>query len=344
MSTTSYTPTPGAGALQPTLPQTVIRPLLRRKTMILSVLLALLLIVSSMILSFYAYVAWTLARPHIDQLTSNPMKASKLAYTNVTFPSLSGNSELEGWFIPSADATKTVIFSHGYGGNREEIWVPLYKLASKLHEQKYNVLMFDYGYVKPYNNRLMTGGIQESQELLGAIDYVKKTTGGAIYIWGFSMGAGTALQSALQNNTDIAGMILDSTFLLNPDTLYHNIVQIAQIPKYPSLPLIRFFFPILNGVSLHEVPYQKVASTSYSMPIFFIHGTADKKAPYDLVESLYKQQHNTASELWILPKAEHELLYRAEPRAYVNRTLSFLNSLGHPPTNVHAASGIPSSL
>ncbi|MNY37864.1 hypothetical protein D3C86_1724530 [compost metagenome] len=139
-------------------------------------------------------------------------------------------------------------------------------------------------------------------------------------------------------------MILDSTFLLNADTLYLNMNQIVNIPRYPSLPLVRLFLPLLNGVSLHDVPIQKVTTTSYDMPIFMIHGTNDNKAPHTLVETMFKQQHNTASKLWILPNAKHELLYRAEPKTYVRRTLDFLGSIDLTPTSEHVNAGIPSSL
>lgn len=322
MSSTSLSP----GSLQPTLDQVVTRPLLRKKRLVLTILISFLTLCTSLLLAFHAYIAWTLARPHIDPLHSDPMRAVGLPYSSVTFPSLNASSNLDGWFIP-APSDKTVIFSHGYGGNREELWVPLYNLARELHLQNYNVLMFDYGYVHPGNEHVMTGGIQESQELLGAINYVKHLSGGPIYIWGFSMGAGTALQAALQNTTDISGMILDSTFMLNPDTLYHNMKQVVNVPKFPSLPLVRLFFPLLNGVSLHEVPYKKVTSTAYSMPIYFIHGTEDYKAPYEMVEDIFKVQNNEQSKLWIIPKAQHELLYRAEPKKYVRSTLSFLNGL-----------------
>ncbi|MDD9271107.1 alpha/beta hydrolase [Paenibacillus sp. GCM10023248] len=339
MPSTSLSP----GSIQPTLDQVVTRPIVRKRRLILTILISILTLCMSLLLAFHAYIAWTLARPHIDPLHSDPMRAVGLPYSSITFPSLNGTSHLDGWFIP-AQSNKTVIFSHGYGGNREELWVPLYNLARELHMQSYNVLMFDYGYVQPGNERIMTGGIQESQELLGAIQYVKHLSDGPIYIWGFSMGAGTALQAALQQGSDISGMILDSTFMLNPDTLYHNMKQVVNVPKFPSLPLVRLFFPLLNGVSLREVPYKKVTSTDYSMPIYFIHGTEDSKAPYEMVEDIFKVQHDAQSKLWIIPKAQHELLYRAEPKKYVSTTLSFLNGLSTPaPAAVHS-SGIPSSL
>jgi pimeloyl-ACP methyl ester carboxylesterase len=331
MSSTSITPQP----LNPApLEQTVVlsRPLIRRKKLLLTLLLSVLLFCTSLLLAFHAYIAWTLARPIIDPLHSNPMLAVGLPYENITFPSRNQKSSLEGWFIPG-NSDKTLIFSHGYGGNREELWVPLYSLAQELHKQNYNVLMFDYGYVHPDSNRIVTGGVQESQELLGAVDYVKHHVNGDIYIWGFSMGAGTSLQAALQGGDDISGMILDSTFLLNPDTLYHNMKQYVNVPKFISLPLVRLFYPLLNGVSLQEVPYQKVISAKYSMPIFFIHGTQDTKAPYEMTEDIFNNQRsNPQSQLWILPNAQHELLYRAEPQAYITKTMKFLNELSLPYT------------
>jgi fermentation-respiration switch protein FrsA (DUF1100 family) len=327
MSTTSLSPQP----LNPVpLEQTASRVLGRKKKILLTVLLSFSLFCTSLLLGFHAYMAWTLARPHIDPLHTNPTLAVGLPYENVTFPGRNETSRLEGWFIPG-NSDKTVIFSHGYGGNREELWVPIYNLAQELHKQNYNVLMFDYGYVHPGSKRIVTGGVQESMELLGAIDFIKQKVQGHVYIWGFSMGAGTALQAALQDKGDIEGMILDSTFLLNPDTLYHNMKQYVNVPKFPSLPLVRLFFPLLNGVSLQEIPYQKVTNTDYKMPIFFIHGTEDYKAPYEMIEGIFSKQHNNKkSQQWILPSAQHELLYRAEPQAYMQRTMTFLEDVSAP--------------
>lgn len=312
------------------LEQTASHPLARKKRTIITLLLSLLVVCISLLLAFHAYIAWTLARPQIDPLNSNPTLAIGLPYESIVFPSRNGASRLEGWFIPGS-TKKTVIFSHGYGGNREELWVPLYSLAQELHKQNYNVIMFDYGYVHPDSKRIVTAGVQESQELLGAVDFVKNKIGGPVYIWGFSMGAGTALQAALQSKDDIAGMILDSTFLLNPDTLYHNMKQYVNVPKFPSLPLVRLFFPVLNGVSLKQIPAQKVTSTAYNMPIFFIHGDQDHRAPYEMIENIYaNQKGNPRSHLWILPSGQHELLYRAKPETYLKRTISFLQELSVP--------------
>ncbi|TDF97250.1 alpha/beta hydrolase [Paenibacillus piri] len=300
----------------------------RRLRQLLVILLSALLLLFSLILGFHAYIAWTLARPHIDPLRSNPELSIGAPYENIQFPSLNGGSNLSGWFVPAErlpETSKTVIFSHGYGGNREEIWVPIYSLAKELHKQNYNVLMFDYGYVQPKES--VTGGIRESQELLGAVQYARQKGSGGVFIWGFSMGAGTALQAALQTK-DIDGMILDSTFILEPDTLYHNMKQVANLPKFPSQPLVHLFFPLINGVSLNQIPYDKVKEAKYSVPIFFIHSKNDERAPFEMAQDIFRNQSdNSGSQLWLLTKEKHELIFKGNKKDYLTMTMGFLNGL-----------------
>ncbi|GAA3409884.1 alpha/beta hydrolase [Paenibacillus hodogayensis] len=294
----------------------------RKKMWILLPLAILFGLFACAILAFHGYIAWMLARPAIAPLSSNPLLAVGLPYEDVSFTSSDGGSALNGWFIPAEGSDKVVVFSHGYGGNREELWVPLYSLAKELNNQHFNVLLFDYGYVQP--NLSVTGGVRESRELQGAIDFVKHQGMKHTYVWGFSMGAGTALQTALYSK-EIEAMILDSTFLLEPDTMFHNIKQQVDLPRFPSLPLIRFFFPILNGTSMEQIPYQTVKESNYAIPLFFIHGKKDVKAPYDVVELIYENQTSPRSSLWLLPEGRHELLYKANKKEYLKRTMAFWN-------------------
>ncbi|WP_240417920.1 alpha/beta hydrolase [Paenibacillus periandrae] len=312
----------------------------RRVKQVLIALLSLLLLLFSLLMAFHAYVAWSLARPHIDPLRSNPSLSFGAAYEDITFPSLNDSSVLSGWYIPAASSAnigKTVIFSHGYGGNREEIWVPLYSLAQELHKQNYNVLMFDYGYVQPEISA--TGGIRESQELLGAVKYAKEKGAESVYIWGFSMGAGTALQAALQTK-DIDGMILDSTFILEPETMYHNMKQMANLPKFPSLALVHLFFPLINGVSLNQIPYTQVKEAQYQMPILFIHGKQDQRAPYEMVQEIFRNQSASSNaQLWLTPNDTHELIFKAQKKTYLSVTMGFLKGMNTKPA-LAANSGI----
>ncbi len=284
-------------------------------------------------LSYLYYYAWTFTHPKIDPLFSNPMAAYQLSYSNIEFLSMDNNSHMNGWYIPSATSLstaskKTVIFSHGYAGNREEIWVPLYDLAQALHLHNYNVLMFDYGYVNRDQNpsRVVTAGVREAGELLGAVRYAKQLGAEQIYIWGFSMGAGTALQAALQHS-EVDGMILDSTFLLQPNVLEHIVPNYYPHISKIFLPVVDSLLPFTGGVKLSRIPYDQVNSTNYSIPLFMIHGLKDTQAPFTITTQIFEQQTHPRSELWLPPDRGHEMTYRFQSEEYVERALSFLNQI-----------------
>ncbi|MBD2871242.1 alpha/beta hydrolase [Paenibacillus arenilitoris] len=281
---------------------------------------------------FHGYVAWMLAYPFVAPLASNPKDAIGVEYEDVVFPSRSGDTTVSGWFIPagsdSADAessTRTVIFSHGYGANREESWVPMYELSEMLHGLNYNILLFDYGYASKQYKAPATGGLEEAQQLLAAVDYVKSRGAEDIVVWGFSMGAGTALQAGLQTDA-IDAMILDSLFIPSPEALFDNLNQFVSLPRF-SLPLIQSLIPLWTGTSFGNIPAEEVISNVYDIPLFIMHGTNDVKAPYQTAEAVAEGQGNVLSRTWIVQDGQHELLFRAHPSEYIQRAALFLSQV-----------------
>jgi pimeloyl-ACP methyl ester carboxylesterase len=184
--------------------------------------------------------------------------------------------------------------------------------------------MFDYGFASIKHSTPATGGRIESQQLLGAIQFARRQGSDELIVWGFSMGAGTALQAALHPEP-IDAMILDSTFIADDDTLYHNMRNLIDIPKYPSVSLIRWFIPFMNGNWLEQTPSAQIQEKAYDFPILLIHGTADDKAPTYLSENVAKAQTNVLSQLWVVPDAIHEMIFRTHPEEYVQRTTAFLD-------------------
>jgi pimeloyl-ACP methyl ester carboxylesterase len=300
--------------------------MIRLKHIIVSLLLSVFFFFVFCFIALHAYIAWVLSNPTVAPLYSNPYQAKGLAYEEITFPAKDGSRIMQGWYIPSEGAAKTIVFSHGYGANREESWVPMYDLAHYAHSLKFNVVMFDYGFASKNNKDIATGGKKESQQLLGAIQFAKDKGADEIVVWGFSMGAGTALQAGLVTE-DVDAMILDSTFLLEPDTLYHNIKQNIDLPRQPSLAIMELLFPVLNGTGLDQIPYSKVKSEDYPFPVLFMHGTRDDKAPYPIAEELAANQSNPFSDSWIVEDSHHELLFREHPREYLRRVSAFLGNV-----------------
>lgn len=287
----------------------------------------------------HAWIAWKLTYPNVMPIASNPMLAKNLPYTDVTFPSADGRTTVDGWWISTADSGgQTVILSHGYGANREEYWVPMYDLAEMLYGLSYNVLMFDYGFANADRRLPATGGIVESQQLLGAIQFAREQGTNQLIVWGFSMGAGTALQAALLD-AQVDAMILDSLFIPDEDTLRYNLAQThLQIPHQPTINLVKWFIPIISGVKLEQVPSAQVQQTPFDFPIYLIHGTADSKSPVYLAENVIHAQNHPHSELWVVENAIHEMAFRMHRQEYVERVTSFLRQIHLLPHAPHAQS------
>ena len=300
--------------------------LIRFKHIIIALVLSVVFFFMFCFIALHAYIVWFLSNPTVAPLYSNPLLAKDMAYEEVTFPAKDGSRMMQGWNIPAPNSNKTIVFSHGYGANREESWIPMYDLAHYAHRQGFNVVMFDYGFASQTNREVATGGRAESQQLLGAIQLAKQRGAQEIIVWGFSMGGGTALQAGLQTK-DVNAMILDSAFLLEPDTLYHNIHNQIDLPRHPSLEILELLFPVLNGTGLQQIPYQQVKAEDYPFPIFFIHGTKDEKAPYPIAEALAANQTNPASDVWIVENGLHELIFREHPREYLRRVSTFLSNV-----------------
>ena len=117
-----------------------------------------------------------------------------LDYENVIFPSEDG-VPLEAWFIPRAGSRKLVIANHprffsryGFpshlepwrsmfaaGGNDFEVnFIPDYRI---LHDAGYNVLTYDLrnlGHSGSANGGMCTGGIYESRDVVGSIQFAKQ--------------------------------------------------------------------------------------------------------------------------------------------------------------------------
>ncbi|XEC93901.1 alpha/beta hydrolase [Paenibacillus tarimensis] len=320
---------PGSGQGPPYSPNVPVSEQARRKHIAIAILSSVLAFIMLIVVAFHGYIAWTLAYPYVAPLTSNPMEAKNLNYTEFAIPSMSGKTTVNGWYIPAPSeiaSARTIVFSHGYGANREEPWVPMYDLAGLLHALNYNIVMFDYGYASPTNKKPATGGFEESQQLLSSIQYAREMGADEIIVWGFSMGAGTALQTALQTDL-INAMILDSMFLPDPDTLFHNVTQLVNLPRYPSLPLLQTLLPLWTGTSFDQIPAEQVKQTSFSIPVYLIHGTADKKAPVAIAEAIAEVQSNPLSKTWIVEDGHHEMLYRLHPKEYIQRAAKFLSQV-----------------
>ena len=182
-------------------------------------------------------VVWKLMHPVRKPVTSSPSEEG-LAYKSIGFQSRDGKTPLQGWFIPAVAAPKaTLIFAHGYRGNRMEKNLPALRLTHSLVQRGCNVLLFDFRNCGESGGNLTTIGLDEKQDILGAIDWCSNHTQVPIGLIGFSMGAATSLLAAAES-PKVSGVVADSSFSDLHHYLFENLSVWSKLPKYPFSPLM----------------------------------------------------------------------------------------------------------
>jgi len=196
-------------------------------------------------------------------ITSTPAELG-LEYEDITFVSEDG-LQLNGWWIPHAQARGTIIHCHGNAGNMSDrVW-----LVGDLHRLGVNVFIFDY---RGYGN---SRGLPTEQgtyaDARAAYEVVRAKYDDVdtppVIVHGQSLGGAVAVQLALDK--PVKGLIVESAF---PSTL-----EIGR-RLYPWLPIglfCRFKYDSLSKVGRIHAPK------------LFAHSRQDDLIPYDLGRRLY---------------------------------------------------------
>lgn len=133
------------------------------------------------------------APTRLPLLRTEPNELGLPTFEEVTFPSLDG-LVLSGWYIPSKNRA-VIIMVHSVGGSR----VQMRHYARALVESGYGVLFFDLRAHARSEGASSAFGWLETNDLLGAVNYVKtraEIDSNRIGVLGVSLGAQIALRGA----------------------------------------------------------------------------------------------------------------------------------------------------
>jgi fermentation-respiration switch protein FrsA (DUF1100 family) len=217
-------------------------------------------------------------------------------------------SELYGWWVPAEEAnTPTFLYLHGnfrnIGNNLEH--------TQRLHNLGYNVLLVDYrGYGKSAGSKPSEAKVYEDAE--AAWQYLLKQRGvkpQQAFIYGHSLGGGIAIDLAV-HHPEAAGLITESTIT--------SMVDMGKL-EYGYLPidwLINQRFESLEKVSLLRIP------------VLFIHGTWDKKIPYQMAQQLYAAAPQPKT-LTLIEGGEHNNTGTIGWIEYRNAVMAFVKQYAH---------------
>lgn len=232
---------------------------------------------------------WSTQGQHIfkpEPLLQTTPDRNGMRYEEVRIPSGSGaeHGEMHGWWIEAVQShVPTLLYLHGSSRNISHN----IEQAVRLHKMGFNVLLVDYrGYGKSSGGEPSEAKVYEDAE--AAWNFLIKQRAMApqqTFIYGHSLGAAIGIDLAVRH-PEAAGVIAESGFTSMP----------AMVEReYSYLPVDR----ILNQRfdSLDKVGKLKI-------PVLFIHGTWDKKVPYQMSQQLFDRAPQPKS-LQLIEGGEH---------------------------------------
>jgi uncharacterized protein len=247
-----------------------------------------------------AFFARYMIKPPRQRLWAAPSDIG-LAYEKIEFPARDGY-RLSGWFVPAkAEKGPTIVLIHGWPWNRlgnaaddalsdisGSAPVDFLRLAYTLHHAGYHLLLFDLrNHGESVAAPPVTFGLQESNDLLGALDYLngrEDVDQERIGAMGFSMGANTVLYSLPRTNRIRAAVLVQPTSvkLFAGRFAYDLLGPLSKL----VLPLVDLVYTAAYGLHFGAIEPIMAAAGAGNTPILYVQGTGDRWGSLNNVQQM----------------------------------------------------------
>jgi fermentation-respiration switch protein FrsA (DUF1100 family) len=257
-------------------------------------------------------------------LVANPLgraipSAAKidLPVHEVHFNALDG-VHLAGWLIIASPQAPTIILVHGFKQSR----VGMLPWARFLYKAGYNVLLYDSRGCGESEGWMITAGVREPEDVLGAIRYLKQRPDLPVKQYGtlgVSLGAGTVILAAAREPA-LRATIADSAWADESE-------QINRMSHISFLPVLPYELPLadaLIGARLEDARPLDAISHISPRAIMLIHSADDANTttPLSGEHQLYAAAKSPKAQ-WIAPSGGHSGAFFAHNEEYTRRMLSF---------------------
>lgn len=230
----------------------------------------------------------------------------------------SDHIRLSGWWVPARQARATMILCHGYPADRTDVG----EMIPFLHQAGYNVLAFDFRRLGKSEGEHSTIGLEEIQDLDGAVTYAQSRSKAPIGVLGYSMGASVALMQA-GRDPRIQAVIADSPYASLDRMCARRWAFLPKPLQNAAGAYTLWLGNRLAGRPLREASPLQSAARWDGRPLLLIHGTQDRLIPYSDSVEIANAAPGTA-ELWLAPGSSHIHAFRDHRHEFERRVLVFL--------------------
>jgi len=245
----------------------------------------------------------------------------QLSFTDLTVHARDGVT-LVGWFVPAESPAKgTIVYLHGVGDNR----ISGLPIAKSLHDHGYNVCLYDSRRHGESGGRFCTYGYLEKLDIAEVINELERSytpTLGRVGLFGVSMGAAVALQSAAIDPRIVA-VVAEGCF-----------TDLQTISLDHQRRIIKLRWEFLGNLVMKRA--ERIAGFDCStvsplktlgrirVPVLFVHGTRDSVINPRYSEILYRSA-NEPKELYYIGNAYHNNTWIVGGKEYEEKLISFFD-------------------
>lgn len=227
---------------------------------------------------------------------------------------------LNCWLIKADGPPRgTVIYLHGVS----ECIIVGIPMAKALHEEGFNVFLYDSRRHGSSGGRFCTYGFYEKHDVGTVISYLEKRSDlqlGAVGLFGSSMGAAVAIQAAALD-ARVGAVVAESGFATLRTVFDDYQRRMIKIPwHYLRNLVIKRSEHLAHFKSNAVSPLESIRMIH--VPVFIVHGTADDRIRYQYSELLFENAH-PPRELWLIPGAKHNNMAEVGGEEYTKRIVQF---------------------
>lgn len=271
---------------------------------------------------FYAYRI-THPRVQLAMMKVTPADAD-MTYEKVDFPSRD-ELMLFGWYVPGENGA-AVILVHGLGSRG----ITMIYHATALASRGYGVLLFDLRAHGSSEGDTCTGSWRETQDLLGAVDYVRgrgDVDADKIGGLGISLGAQIVLRTAARSEA-LAGVAAEGP---GPVAFADHGRTSSKWRYWVSLPTDWLYYKVRAFMCGHPEPPALLDEIGQIAPRPVLLISTGQGSEQRFTRLAYEAATDP-KELWEVPQAPHGGAFFAQPEEYAERIATFFDHvlLGQP--------------